>query len=75
MLMVQNKYSQNVLCVYVTDIVSQDIAATLKVLYALFKKYKSKWARRDTQPPETWRVEDGSVGFCKFGYLFNGVWI
>lgn len=27
----------------VTDIVSQDIAATLKVLYALFKKHKGKW--------------------------------
>lgn len=26
----------------VTDIVSQDIAATLKVLYALFKKHKGK---------------------------------
>lgn len=28
---------------YVTDIVSQDIAATLKVLYALFKKHKGRW--------------------------------
>ncbi|KAF7660441.1 hypothetical protein LDENG_00282250 [Lucifuga dentata] len=30
------------------DIVSQDVAATLKVLYALFKKHKGKLEKRDT---------------------------
>lgn len=33
-----------VLFSFSTDIVAQDMAATLKVLYALFKKHKNKWS-------------------------------
>uniref|UniRef100_A0A3B4YQU7 Parvin, gamma n=1 Tax=Seriola lalandi dorsalis TaxID=1841481 RepID=A0A3B4YQU7_SERLL len=41
MLMVHCKYALNVYFGdYVTDIVSEDVTATLKVLYALFKKHK-----------------------------------
>lgn len=50
----------------VTDIVSQDVTATLKVLYALFKKHKGKWKKTHTskgtqQPTNTDTAEDMSV--------------
>lgn len=33
---------------FVADIVSGDVAATLKVLYTLFNKHKGKLEKRDT---------------------------
>lgn len=39
---VDYEYSLTVSCGYLTDIVSQDCTATLKVLYTLFKKHKGQ---------------------------------
>lgn len=34
-----------------TDIVSQDTAATLKILYAIFRKHKGKWGKGEEMFP------------------------
>lgn len=55
---------------YVTDIVSQDIAATLKVLYALFKKHKGKWETNEEKLDhqkykKIWSVWPACGFFCQ----------
>lgn len=54
----------------VTDIVSQDVAATLKVLYAMFKKHKGKWERTSLEEEELSRGNTNMGGWS--GSLTKG---